>query len=207
MFWILSFLAFVLAAAGYRSAAGARFPALASSFASGLLVGLGLAVALPVAAEAQGWPWSVAGAMGGFTLMLLFDRWVHPLCETCARSGVLVAMVLHALIDGALAGAGGVVAWGVLAHRLPEAFLTGALLRSMHASPVGAGGSIIVLHAAFGLSLVLTPATASLSGGMALVGGALLYLGLHRWHADDAASAWRMAPAGLAGVLVSLLLR
>ena len=106
MFWIFSLLAFILAAAGYRSAARTGLSAYTSSFTSGLVAGLGLLVALPEAVSAYGMTWALAGAAAGIAALALFDHWVHPLCENCAQSGVLLAMLSHAMCDGAIAGAG-----------------------------------------------------------------------------------------------------
>ena len=207
MLWIFSLLAFVLAAFGYRSASRTRLSAYTSSFTSGLVAGLGLLVALPEAVSAYGVAWALAGAAAGMDALALFDHWVHPVCESCAQSGVVLAMLLHAVCDGAIAGAGGLIAWGVLAHRLPEAFLTGMLLRSLNTPPSWAAAQIVLLHAAFGLSYWLMPGSVWATGGMAVAGGALLYLGLHRWHTADAQAGWRMVPAGLAGFTMSLFLR
>ena len=207
MFWIFSLLAFILAAAGYRSAARTGLSAYTSSFTSGLVAGLGLLVALPEAVSAYGMTWALAGAAAGIAALALFDHWVHPLCENCAQSGVLLAMLSHAMCDGAIAGAGGLIAWGVLAHRLPESFLTGMLLRSLNAAAPRAAVQIVLPHAVFGLSYWLMPGSVWATGGLAVAGGALLYLGLHRWHTADAHAGWRMVPAGLAGLVMSLLLR
>ena len=126
----------------------------------------------------------------------------HHLCSTPLHGfgGPLAAAALfHSVFDGwaLLAGAGGVLTYGVILHKLPEAIALGVILRASMPSRARAfrwaiatqattlaGGTLYLV----GSEHVGRPAVTVL---LALGGGIFLYLGLHTLHGQ-----WRRATRG-----------
>ena len=187
-----------------------------SSLSGGLLAGMALFVVLPDA-------WSEAGAVGtlgplaaGLLTMLIVDRYVHPVCPECsgredwwAMTPLWAALAAHALLDGALielARPGSIASWALLAHRVPEALATVALLKAAQPESKWVGAQMVLLQLAtlvgFGFATWLD--TRVLHQGYAFAGGALLFLGYHRLHRSwrEAELKWAYTVAGAVGVWV-----
>jgi zinc transporter ZupT len=152
-------------------------------WSGGILVGLSLFWVLPGLAQSEGWPISVAGMSAGVILLLLFDRYVYPVCPFCALGvhqdhshgksphvhyhqvswPLLVAGCIHNFFDGwmielaRIDTAGRVsnaLSWGFAAHKIPESFAVG-ILASAFTSKTSRGLSVIMLvQAAFAMGSI-----------------------------------------------------
>lgn len=153
---------------------------------------------------------------GGVTLVLaavgllgpaLFERVVGPRLPLATRwmlPAVLVGMALHAMIDGAVLvdphehqghehGAGGMVALGVVLHRVPEGLAIWWLFRKRF-GPLASLLAVVVIGASTALGSALGEHIegflGTLHGVQAFVAGSLLHVIFHRSHdlsVDDAA--------------------
>lgn len=185
-----------------------------SSLSGGLLAGMALFVVLPDA-------WSEAGAAGtlsalaaGLFTMLVVDRYVHPVCPECGggedwwgMAPLWAALAAHSLLDGALIGwarPGSMASWALLAHRVPEALATAALVRAAQRESKWVGVQMMGLQLATLMGLVGASwlDAAVLHQGYAFAGGALLFLGVHRLHRSwrEAELRWIYTVAGAVGV-------
>lgn len=185
-----------------------------SSLSGGLLAGMALFVVLPDA-------WSEAGAVGtlgplaaGLMTILLVDRYVHPVCPECSgredwwsMAPLWAALAAHSLLDGALtelARPGSMASWALLAHRVPEALATVALLKTAQPGSKWVGVQMLMLQVAtligFGGASWLDARV--LHQGSAFAGGALLFLGFHRLHRSwqEAELRWTYTVVGAVGV-------
>ena len=148
-------------------------------FSGGLLGGIAVFWILPEIAQQDGWLSASAGLIAGAGLLFLIDRFVYPVCPTCAHSHhhedctrslhgfampLLIAAGLHSFFDG----------WSlaVSSHKgfegLKLAFLTGI---SVHKLPEGLALGALLIAAIGSESRALVGAAAAQS--MMLVGGAL----------------------------------
>ena len=184
------------------------------SFGGGLLGGIALFGVLPELAQGFGWTRAAALlALGGGVLWVV-DRFIYPVCPTCAHSHnhqscatvlhgfgapLIVAAALHSLLDGwgilasqrgGYGQAGVAVALAILLHKVPEGLAFGAILRAAFGSRAKA---ILWCVVAEGCTLVggLAEAYAAPHMGadwirypLALAGGRFLYLGVHAVHEE-----------------------
>jgi zinc transporter ZupT len=111
----LLILTLVGAFAGMRLAEVPSIARRVLPFSGGLLVGVALFWILPEIAERDGWLSGIAGLVAGFALLWLIDRYVYPVCPTCAHTHhhencsrslhgfaapLLIASGLHSFFDG-----------------------------------------------------------------------------------------------------------
>ncbi len=149
---------------------------------------------------------------GGFLLMWVVNRYVHPVCPVCSEDHnhaecptrlhglgwpLLASFSLHALADGVSAGEA-----GVLLHKLPEGFAMGLLFRAAFTNPWQAFTAAVAVQAltlAGGwLPLVLSAEPLEAAGK-----GSLLFLALHAQHALRPGH--KVLPVGPVGVTSVML--
>ncbi len=181
-------------------------------FGGGVLVGVALFWLLPEMAESLGWPAAIAW-MGGAALALwLLDRYVYPVCPSCAPSHdhahcetrlhgfalpLLAAAAVHSSLDGwgVMAGQdhpsfGAGLILGIAAHKVPEGLALGVIARAALASRWLALGWCVAAQAATlagaGLEFLFSPYLGihALHALLAVAGGSFLYLGGHAVHGE-----------------------
>jgi zinc transporter ZupT len=178
-------------------------------FSGGLLVGIAVFWILPEIAPRYGWAGGSAGLVGGFALLWLIDRYLYPVCPSCAPSHdheacsqklhgfaapLLMASGVHSFFDGwslAVSQQTGYESLkaafllGIGVHKLPEGLALGALLL---AALGGEGKAMLGAAAAQGmmlaggiLAMFLGPhlGTNWTMGFLSVAAGAFVYLGYH----------------------------
>lgn len=151
----------------------------------------------------------LAGALAG---VFLIDRYVHPVCPSCAHSHdhdacptrlhgfagpLLTGMAVHNLFDGWMlahghnhAAAAGHAVWAaVLLHKLPECIAFGVILAAAAGSRRQALLWAVLVQGVTFAGAYLEPATETLGpawiGVLLAAGGAtFLYLGFHALHGE-----------------------
>jgi len=124
-------------------------------FSGGVLLGVVLFWILPEIAAHYGWIGGSAGVIAGFALLWLFDRYVHPVCPSCAHTHdhgacearlhgfagpLLTAAAVHNFFDG----------WSLTtaqeqsSESLKMAFLLGI---GIHKAPEGLALGVLLLAA------------------------------------------------------------
>lgn len=180
----------------------------------GLLVTISLLLVAPELAENYGWTGGLLWMALGFVALWLVNRYVYPLCPSCAHNHnhdactvplhgfaapLVLASGLHSFMDGwslvasrqnpsqALQFA---FLLGVTLHKLPEGLALGTILRASLRSRwrVAGGGALAQFMTVVGgaVALWLAPwAGARWSGVfLGLAGGTFLYLGYHTLEAE-----------------------
>jgi zinc transporter ZupT len=187
------------AALGVGVASLRRRTRYAVPFSAGVLLGVVLFGLLPELVEASG---AVAGVLlpvAGYGLLLAINRFVYPVCPTCAHDHdhgacadelhgfalpLIAAAAVHSFLDGwsvvaaqlaAPAGLRLAVPLAICLHKLPEGVALGGILRA----------SVKRRAAALGWCI--------LAEGATLMGGAA---GL--WMAPHLGTKWTVVPLGLA---------
>jgi len=178
-------------------------------FSGGLLAGIALFWILPEIAQQDGWLSAGAGLIAGWALLFLIDRFLYPVCPTCAHSHhhescssslhgfaapLLIASGLHSFFDGwslAIANNKGFeglkIAFltGISIHKLPEGLALGALLIAALGSEWRA-----MAGAAAAQSMMLAGGALAIGFGallpvkvtlalLSIAAGAFTYLGYH----------------------------
>ena len=174
-----------------------------------LLVTISLVLVAPELAERYGWAGGLLWMAFGFAALWLINRYVYPLCPSCAHNhnhaacsvplhGFAVPLVLasglHSFMDGWSLIASRqdpsqtlmfAFLLGITLHKLPEGLALGAILRASLRSRwrVAGSGTLAQLMTVAGgaVALWLAPwAGARWSGTfLGLAGGTFLYLGYH----------------------------
>jgi len=178
-------------------------------FSGGLLAGIGLFWILPEIAGRDGWLGAVAGLIAGASLLFLIDRYLYPVCPTCAHTHhheecaqslhgfatpLLIASGLHSFFDGWSLAASEQQGFeslraaflvGIGVHKLPEGLALGALLIAALGSE---GRAMLGATVAQAMMLMGGMAAVALAGHLAAPGtlaflsiaaGAFVYLGYH----------------------------
>ena len=175
-----------------------------------ILLAVSLFSILPETAGSAGWLRAGLLYGCGYLVLLVVDRWVHPVCPSCSHdhdhghcevelhgftAPLVAATALHAFLDGwgmmLARGAGGsmgtAVPLAVLVHKIPEGLALGVMLRASLGSRGAAAGwgvgaeAVTILGALLGVAVV--PASGGWTGGLlAMAGGTFLYLGWHAVH-------------------------
>lgn len=197
-------------------------------FGGGVLLGVAAVWILPEMAEFLGWPAALAWTAGGFALLWLIDRFVHPVCPACSpghehdhcatrlhgfATPLLIAAALHSALDGWNVAAGSsllpAITIGIAFHKLPEGIALGVMARASMNKKVtailwcAAAESMTLAGGAFESALAphLNPRT--LYVVLAIAGGSFLYLGAHAVHGElrrsGPAPAFLPALTGVAG--------
>jgi zinc transporter ZupT len=169
-------------------------------FSAGVLLGVAAFGLLPELALETGWPASLGLALAGYGALIGIDRYIYPVCPTCAHdhdhhacaaelhglaAPLIAAAALHSFLDGwsvaaaqwaAPLGLRLAVPLAVSLHKIPEGLALGGILRAAMKSR----------SAAFAACL--------LAEGTTLVGG---FAGL--WIAPHLGNTWILYPLGLTG--------
>ena len=178
-------------------------------FSGGMLVGIALFWILPEIAAQYSWILACAGLAAGFGMLLLVDRYVHPVCPTCSHTHdpgggslklhgfagpLLLASGVHSFFDGwslaisqqdGLGQIGLAFLTGIAFHKVPEGLALGAMLVAAFGSStkalVGAAAAQSMMLIGGFLAVVLAPRLdATWTGGLlSLAAGAFVYLGYH----------------------------
>jgi zinc transporter ZupT len=175
---------------------------------------MGIAVfwVLPEMADVLKWPVAVAWIIGGFGLLWVVDRYIHPVCPACSpthehehcetrlhgfATPLLAAAALHSALDGWSAVAaqstsfGPAFLMGIAAHKLPEGVALGVIARAALEKRSTAFAWCVLAESATlagaGLESVLSPYLGphALHALLALAGGSFLYLGGHAVHGES----------------------
>ena len=198
-------------------------------------MGVALFWVLPEMAEFFRWPAALAWITAGFGLLLVIDRYIHPLCPSCSHTHnhddcaaplhgfatpLLIAAALHSALDGWSAvaaqssGFGSALVFGIGAHKIPEGIALGVIARAALERRSTAIAWCVVAESATlagsGLEGLFAPylGSSGLHALLALAGGGFLYLGGHAIHGESRRSG--QAPAfvsALTGVAGSTVLR
>ena len=195
-------------------------------FSGGMLVGIAAFWILPEIAERCGWVAASAGLAAGFAVLWLIDRYLYPVCPTCAHTHdhqacsqtlhgfgapLLIAAGLHSFFDGwslAVSQQRGFESLkipflvGIGVHKLPEGLALGALLLAALGKPwkaaAGAAVAQSMMLAGAMIAVLLTPHLVAnwTIGFLAVAAGAFVYLG---YHAIDSATSVMPALTGAVG--------
>ncbi len=195
------------------------------SFSAGVLLGVALFGLAPELAAELGWAVVLALAGVGCGLLLLIDRYVYPVCPTCAHNHdhagcqaelhgfavpLIAAAAAHSFLDGWSVATAQVslslglriaVPLAVALHKAPEGIALGGVLRASVASRAAAMGWCLLAEGATlvggaaGLALAPSLGTRWITYPLCLAAGWLVYLG---WHAVD--EQWRSRGPGPAVV-------
>lgn len=191
-----------------RGLAGTLVP-----LSGGLLAGIAVFGLIPELVREIGRAQGLLLVAGGYLVLMAFDRFVHPICPSCAHDHdhagcatslhgfagpLLTAAAVHALLDGwglvtvrmaakDLPAAGSAVAAAVILHKVPEGLALGAIVRASVGRPLKSIALVALAETATVLGgavgLWLTPA-GWLNYPLALAGGTFLFLGVHAIHGD-----------------------
>jgi zinc transporter ZupT len=184
------------------------------AFGGGLLAGIAIFGVLPELAGGYGWRNGSLMLASGFGLLWLVNRYVYPVCPTCAHThdhGVcstvlhgfggplVIAAILHSALDGwgimasqqtASSAAGAAVAAGILLHKVPEGLAFGSILRAAYGSRRAAMMWCLIAEGMTMAGGLLENSLSDHLGAiwlyypLALAGGGFLFLGLHAVHEE-----------------------
>lgn len=177
--------------------------------------GLVVGHVVPEAVELAGWGVLLA-ALLGLIGPLMVERWMHNAARRVHAVTLVLAVIgilLHAIVDGVVLGAGelgsgSILALGVVAHRLPVSLTVWSLLsrpygRHIAAATLGVIASGTIAGFLAGPTLVDVANPTVLGYFQALVGGSLLHVLIHRPHVGHShPQGWQVA--GGLGALVGL---
>jgi zinc transporter ZupT len=180
----------------------------------GLLVTISLILVAPELSEQYGWTGGLLWMALGFAVLWLVNRYVYPLCPSCAHNHnhaacpaplhgfaapLVLASGLHSFMDGwslvasrqgpsqALQAA---FLLGITLHKLPEGLALGAILQASLLSRwrVAGGAALAQFMTVVGgaVALWLAPFAGGRWSGvfLGLAGGTFLYLGYHTLEAE-----------------------
>ncbi len=183
-------------------------------FSGGVLVGISLFWVMPELAGRFGWFAGPGWLLVGLACLWLINRYVSPLCPTCAHghehdsctrrlhgfaAPLIGAAAVHALIDGwglaaslneAAGSLGEAVFLGIALHKIPEGLAMGVILRAALGSWRTAMAGAAAAQAPMILGGFLESVTAPYVGSywlfllLALAGGSFLFLGVHALHTE-----------------------
>ena len=179
-----------------------------------VLLLISLLLVLPELVASFGSGLGSAVMLAGVLIVWAIDRFVYPVCPTCSHTHdhdacstrlhgfaapLIVAALLHSIFDGwalavgyerEVAGVRGVMAAGILLHKLPESLAYGVILRAALKSRQPALFWALAAQAATVVGAVLALSLAGMLGSawvgalLALGGGTFLYLGFHAVHGE-----------------------
>jgi zinc transporter ZupT len=179
----------------------------------GLLAGIAAFGLIPELMREIGRSRGLLLVAGGYLALMAFDRFVHPICPSCAHDHdhessaatlhgfagpLLLAAAVHSMLDGwglvtvrmaarDLPGAGNAIAAAVLLHKIPEGLALGTIVRASVGRPVRAIALCALAESATvagaAVGFWLTPAE-WLKYPLALAAGTFLFLGVHAIHGD-----------------------
>jgi zinc transporter ZupT len=169
---------------------------------------------MPELALAAGWTRSLTLAFVGYALLLVIDRYVYPICPTCAHDHdhhacadelhglafpLLGAAAVHSFLDGwsvataqfaAPLGLRLAVPLAVALHKIPEGIALGGIVRAaMPSRPAALAWCVLaegvtLLGGAAGLLMAPLLGTTWILYPLGLTAGWILYLGYHAVHSE-----------------------
>ena len=180
LLWVLTACISIVA---FFSSHWAPFHKRLLSWTGGILVGLSLFWVLPGLAQTEGWFIALTGISAGVLGLVLFDRYVYPVCPFCALGvhdhahgsstahmhhhhvswPLLVAGCVHNFFDGwmlelARADTAGPISnalsWGFAAHKIPESFAVGVLASAFTSKTSRGLGVILLVQSSFALGSI-----------------------------------------------------
>ncbi len=202
------------AALGVGIASLRRRTRFAVPFSAGVLLGVVLFGLLPELAEEAGPVAGVLLPLAGYGLLLAINRFVYPVCPTCAHDHdhgacadelhgfalpLIAAAAVHSFMDGwsvvaaqlaAPAGLRLAVPLAICLHKLPEGVALGGILRASMKSRAAALGWCILAEGATlgggaaGLWMAPHLGTKWTVVPLGLAAGWLIYLGSHAVHEE-----------------------
>jgi zinc transporter ZupT len=182
-------------------------------FSAGLLLGLVVFGIAPELVVESGWAASLAWTGAGYALLILVDRYIYPVCTSCAHdhdhdacskelhgfaAPLLTAAALHSFLDGwsiatAQSAAPGLrlaIPLAVAMHKIPEGIALGGMLRvSMRSRTAAFGWSALaegttVVGAVAGLMAFPYLGSEWTIAPLGLAAGWLLFLAYHAMHEE-----------------------
>jgi zinc transporter ZupT len=202
------------AAAGVWLTGAHRRARLVVPFSAGVLMGLALFCLVPELSGEIGWRPAVLLFCGGYGVLFFVNRYVYPVCPTCAHdhdhnacstelhgfaAPLIVAATVHSFLDGwsvatvQLAvplGLRVAVPLAVALHKLPEGIALGGILRaSVGSRKVALGWAVLAEGSTLAggvLGLAMGPHLGSqwITYPMGIAAGWLFYLGYHAVHEE-----------------------
>jgi zinc and cadmium transporter len=187
---------------------------LAVPFSAGVLLGVVSFGLLPELVDEIGWTVTGIFFVTGYGLLFLINRFVAPVCPTCAHdhahdacdtvlhgfaAPLIGAMMLHSFFDGwsvataqfsSQRGIRLAVAMAIILHKIPEGLALGAMARASVASRSTAifwsvlAETMTLVGGIVGLAVAPRPGTAWITYPLALAAGWLFYLGAHAVHEE-----------------------
>jgi len=210
------------AIAGMRLAETPRLSRRILPFSGGVLLGVALFWIAPEIAQRYGWTGAVVGALAGFGALAVMDRYLYPVCPSCAHThshedcrlrlhGFATPLIVAAGIHNFFDGWGLMVAQqqdseslkmalliGIGLHKLPEGLALGVLLLAALGSrwkaALGsfAAQAMMIVGALVALLLWSEAGPRWTGTLLAIAAGVFVFLG---YHAIDAESRERGASA------------
>ena len=183
-------------------------------FSAGVLLGVAAFGLLPELAVEAGWATSLALSALGYAALIAIDRYVYPVCPTCAHDhdhhscanelhGMAIPLIgaamVHSFLDGwSIATAESATTLGlrvavplaVALHKIPEGIALGSILRAAMNSRAAAATFCVLAEgttlAGGGLGLLMAPrlGTGWILYPLGLTAGWILYLGFHAVHSE-----------------------
>lgn len=183
-------------------------------FSAGVLLGVAAFGLLPELALQFGWARSLVLALLGYGALIAIDRYVYPVCPTCAHDhdhhgcsselhGLAVPLIgaaaVHSFLDGwsiataqwaAPLGLRLAVPLAVALHKIPEGIALGGILRAAMSSRIAALGACIftegitLLGGAAGVLMAPHLGTAWILYPLGITAGWIVYLGFHAVHSE-----------------------
>jgi zinc and cadmium transporter len=183
-------------------------------FSAGVLLGVVFFGLLPELVEEIGWLVTSIFFVAGYGLLFLINRFVAPVCPTCAHdhdhqscgavlhgfaAPLIGAMMLHAFFDGwsvatvQLSPQRGIrlaVAMAIVLHKIPEGLALGAMARaSVDSRSTAVFWSVLaetmtLVGGILGLAIAPQLGAAWITYPLALAAGWLFYLGTHAVHEE-----------------------
>ena len=183
-------------------------------FSAGVLLGVALFGLLPELALESGWVPTLALFAAGYGVLLAVNRYVYPVCPTCAHdhdhnacatelhgfaAPLIIAAAMHSFLDGwsvattqfAPLGLRLAVPLAVALHKVPEGIALGGILRvSVKARAQALGWCAVVegttlVGGAAGLWLAPHLGAGWIAYPLGLMAGWLFYLGFHAVHEES----------------------
>jgi zinc transporter ZupT len=183
-------------------------------FSAGVLLGVAVFGLVPVLAAELGWLASGFLFAGGYSALLLVNRYVHPVCPTCSHdhdhhecstelhgfaAPLIAAAALHSFLDGwsiatvQLAvplGLRVAVPLAICLHKLPEGVAFGGILRASTRTRSEAmlwaamAEGVTLVGGALGLLVGPRLGTSWITWPLGFAAGWIFYLGYHAVHEE-----------------------
>jgi zinc transporter ZupT len=191
-----------------------RVPRLVLPFSAGVLLGVALFGLLPELALEAGWTATLLLFGAGYALLIAIDRYIYPICPTCAHdhdhnacteelhgfaAPLVAAAALHSFLDGwsvataqaaAPLGLRVAVPLAVALHKIPEGMaLGGILLAAVPSRPRALAWCVLAEGTTLAGGMLGFWLAPQLGAGwilypLGLTSGWIFYLGFHAVHEE-----------------------